>query len=64
MAAARTSLLATGLSPERTERILGFYRLVREGYAAEVRPEVQRLLGRPAISFEAFARDNAPVWST
>jgi uncharacterized protein YbjT (DUF2867 family) len=60
--AARRSLDAAGLSPERTERLLGFYRLVRHGFCARVSSDVQTVLGRAPISFAQFASDNASCW--
>jgi uncharacterized protein YbjT (DUF2867 family) len=60
--AARRALEAAGLSPERTERLLGFYRLVREEFCAPVSSDVQTLLGRAPISFAQFASDNASCW--
>ena len=61
--AARKSLEAAGLSPERTERLLGFYRLVRQGFCAPVSSDVQTLLGRSPNSFAQFASDNASCWT-
>ena len=60
--AARRSLEAAGFSPERTERLLGFYRLVRHGLCAPVSSDVQSVLGRAPISFAQFASDNASRW--
>ena len=60
--AARSALETAGLSPERTERLLGFYRLVRRGFCAPVSCDVQTLLGRAPISFAEFASDNASCW--
>ena len=61
--AARRALEAAGLSPERTERLLGFYRLVRQGFCAPVSSDVQKVLERAPISFAQFASDNASCWS-
>jgi uncharacterized protein YbjT (DUF2867 family) len=61
--AARKSLEAAGLSPERTERLLGFYRLVRQGFCMPVSSDVQTLLGRSPISFAQFSSDNATCWT-
>jgi uncharacterized protein YbjT (DUF2867 family) len=61
--AARSALASAGLSPERTERLIGFYRLVREGFCAPVSPDVQTVLGRPPISFAQFAKDHASCWT-
>lgn len=61
--AAGGSLAAAGLPPARIERLLGFYRLVRQGYCAPVSPDVATVLGRPAISFAQFAQDHAACWA-
>ncbi len=55
---------AAGLGPARVERLLGFYRRVRGGHSAPVSGDVEAVLGRPARSFAAFARDYAAVWAT
>jgi uncharacterized protein YbjT (DUF2867 family) len=60
---ARKAILLSGLSSARTERILGFYRLVRAGACAPVTLDVEEVLGRPAISFERFATDFASCWA-
>ncbi len=60
--AARQAIEGAGLSPERAERLMGFYRLVRQGFCAPVSPDAQMVLGRPPISFARFARDNAVCW--
>lgn len=60
--AARTAITASGLSPERAERLIGFYRLVRQGFCAPVSDAVERLLGHPAADFASFARDHAAAW--
>lgn len=36
---------------------------IRAGWFAEVSPVVEKLLGRPAISFQDFARDNAAAFT-
>ena len=59
---ARGALLSAGLSAERTQRLLGFYRLVRAGACASVSPDAQSVLGRPPIAFEQFAADYAACW--
>jgi uncharacterized protein YbjT (DUF2867 family) len=60
--AARTAITAAGLSSERAERLIGFYRLVRQGFCAPVTPDVETVLGRPPIAFARFARDSAACW--
>jgi uncharacterized protein YbjT (DUF2867 family) len=59
---ARRGILSAGLSSERTERLLGFYRLVSAGVCAPVSLDVERVLGRPPIAFEQFAADYTPYW--
>jgi uncharacterized protein YbjT (DUF2867 family) len=61
--AARSALASGGLSPERRERLIGFYRLVRQGFCAPVSSDVQTVLGRPPISFAQFAKDHAQCWT-
>jgi uncharacterized protein YbjT (DUF2867 family) len=59
---ARRELGRAGFPPERVERLLGFYRLVRQGFSASVSPDVATILGRPPRSMREFARDNAALW--
>ena len=59
---ARQAIRSAGLSAERTERLLGFYRLVRQGSCAPVSPDAENVLGRPPIPFGQFAKDNAASW--
>ena len=40
----------------------GIYTTTRLGLGAQVTDEVQRLLGRPPISFRQFAEENRAVW--
>jgi uncharacterized protein YbjT (DUF2867 family) len=60
--AARKALEAAGLSRERVNRLIGFYRLVRQGFCEPVSPDAETVLGRPPIRFEQFANDNAACW--
>lgn len=62
--AARKALEAAGLSAERATRLIGFYRLVREGFCEPVSSDIQTILGRRPTSFTQFARDNAACWAT
>ena len=41
----------------------GIYTTARLGLAAEVAPDVQRVLGRPPISFRQFAEDYREAWA-
>ena len=61
-AQARGAMAGAGLPPERVERLIGFYRLVREGWCAPVSTAVRDVLGRLATPFSDFARDYASVW--
>lgn len=61
-AAAGKAIEAAGLSKERAERLIGFYRLVRQGLCAPVSTDVQTVLGRPPLSFKQFAGDNYSCW--
>lgn len=61
--AARSALASAGLSSERTERLIGFYRLVRQGFCAPISSDVQTVLRRPPISFAQFAKDHASSWT-
>lgn len=59
---ARSALASAGLPPERVERLIGFYRLVRAGFCEPVSTDVQTVLGRRPVTFERFAGDNASCW--
>jgi uncharacterized protein YbjT (DUF2867 family) len=61
---ARDMLASAGFPPPWVERLIGFYRLVREGFAAPTSPAVRELLGKPARTFAAFAREQAAMWRT
>lgn len=60
---ARKVLLVAGFSLERAERLLGFYRLVRSGACDSISPDVETVLGRPAIAMAQFVRDYASCWA-
>lgn len=59
---AAQKLSAAGFSQQRVERLLGFYRLVRAGLSSPVSRDLENLIGRPGLSFEDFARQEAHVW--
>ncbi len=59
---ARRLILGAGLPPARADRLIGFYRHVRDGHCSPVTGDVARVLGRPPLSFEDFARDHAEHW--
>ena len=58
-AAARTAMLGMGMPAELADAMLEFMELVRSGKAGMVADSVQRVTGRPARTFEAWARENA-----
>jgi uncharacterized protein YbjT (DUF2867 family) len=59
---ARRVLSEAGFPAPWVERLVGFYRLVREGAAAPVSSAVQDLVGRPARTFSTFATEHAAMW--
>lgn len=59
---ARLGLAAARFSPERIERLIQFYRLVRSGLCAEVTDCVRQITGHPATSFAQFAAREAHRW--
>ena len=60
--AACAGLAAAQVPPDRIERWRNFYRIVRAGLCAQVSPEVERILHRPPITIEQYARDHAAKW--
>jgi uncharacterized protein YbjT (DUF2867 family) len=58
----RARLSAAGMAPQRIEARLGFLALARTGAFSAVSPDVERVLGRPALTIDAFARDHAERW--
>jgi len=59
---ARAALKAAGFPEQWVRRLITFYSLVREGYAAPISTAVQDILGRSPRKFADFARENAAVW--
>lgn len=59
---ARAAIVGAGLSPERAERLVEFYRLVRAGYCAPVSVDAEAVLGRRPASFAQFAAEYASCW--
>ncbi len=53
---------AEGLAPDFVATMGRIYLVARLGLAGGLAPDLGRLLGRPPGTFEAFARDYAPVW--
>ncbi len=60
--AACTALGKAGVETELIERWRNFYRLVRHGLCEPVTGQVESVLGRPAITFDQYARDYAASW--
>ena len=60
---ARPSLLASGIPAWNVEGMLELMRATREGWMAGVTREVERLTGRPARTFAAFAREHAAAFA-
>lgn len=60
--AARTLMLARGFAPRHVERVLTFYRLIREGFCSEPDHGIAQLLGRPLRRWEEFVPEAARAW--
>ena len=60
----RGALTAQGMPEEGVEEMVHLYRIVREGSCAPVTHDVERVLGRPAISFRRYAEDHAELFRT
>jgi uncharacterized protein YbjT (DUF2867 family) len=60
--AARERMLRSGMPGDLIEALLPFASKVRAGRTTEVHPTVERLLGRPALGFEVWARENAEAF--
>ena len=56
-------LTGAGWSPEVAGVVIALYQSVRAGVRAAVTQDVERVLGRPARTFPAFAADYAAEWS-
>jgi uncharacterized protein YbjT (DUF2867 family) len=54
----RRQMLAAGYGPSVADSVVGSYQLVRDGGNAVVTGDVERILGRPARTFRAWARDH------
>ena len=59
---ARAGLAAAGFPANRVERLIGFYRLVRQGLCAPVSDATERILGRPARGWLGFVEENPGVF--
>ncbi len=58
----RTFLEDRGWTEGRIETALGLFGSIREGARAPVTDTVSSILGRPAIPFETYARENRGCW--
>ena len=61
---ARTALASAHVPMENIQRWTEFFRKVRDGLCAPVYKDVEMILGRPPITFDAYAQAYAPAWST
>jgi uncharacterized protein YbjT (DUF2867 family) len=59
---ARAAMQAAGMPAYLVEALLPFGAIVRSGRAAEVLSTVEQVTGRPALTFAAWARENAPAF--
>lgn len=63
--AARALMLGRAFEPRHVERVLAFYRLIRDGFcAAPDDGAIAQLLGRPLRRWTAFVAENRAVWRT
>jgi uncharacterized protein YbjT (DUF2867 family) len=60
--AACAALNKAGIAGDLIDRWKNFFRIVRQGLCAPVTPDVESVLGRPAITFEHYAKDHAASW--
>lgn len=59
----KQAMLGAGMPEWSANAVLDLQRMYREGGASAVDPTLPRLLGRPAISFDQFARDYASAFA-
>lgn len=57
--AARQAMLGSGMPPEYVEALLDLLAAMKAGYTGAVTDTVQHVLGRPARTFESWAKRNA-----
>jgi uncharacterized protein YbjT (DUF2867 family) len=60
---ARAMLTKGGVPSEMIERWTKFFQMVRHGFCSTISHDVEAVLGRPAVSFEQYARDYASSWN-
>jgi (4-alkanoyl-5-oxo-2,5-dihydrofuran-3-yl)methyl phosphate reductase len=56
---ARAQQATWGAPPAMVEARLSIFRAIREGRLAGITGDVERILGRPALDFGRWARENA-----
>jgi uncharacterized protein YbjT (DUF2867 family) len=59
---ASQGLEESGFPAQLIERWTDFYRKIRQDLCSPVSPDVELILGRPAISFDQYAADYAETW--
>ncbi|HEX7343008.1 MAG TPA: SDR family oxidoreductase [bacterium] len=59
---ARQGLKAQGWPPEAVEYMIMLYGFVRAGFAADITPDVEKILKRKPLVFEQYVRDDADAW--
>lgn len=60
--AMQAMLADAGWPSGRADTFASLLAAIREGRRSDVTPDVEKLLGRPATSFRAFAEENADRW--
>jgi uncharacterized protein YbjT (DUF2867 family) len=60
--AARVGLAAHAIPADRIERWADFFAKVRKGLCASVSGDLERVLQRPPILFDRYAKDFAQFW--
>jgi uncharacterized protein YbjT (DUF2867 family) len=58
----RSAMKGAGMPGDAIEGLLMLYRPVRRGQAAVVTPDLPKLIDRPPITFEQYARDYSASW--
>jgi len=61
--AAKQSMLAAGMPGWNAAALVELYGVFAAGRHSRVTDDVERVLGRPPISFERFARENAAAFA-
>ncbi len=58
----RSSLLESGWASDQADTFTRLLSAIREGQRSAVTDDVERVLGRPPVSFERFATEHADAW--